>query len=229
MKNTVVLAILSLALDAAIAANAVAALDAPIYQYTVRGTFDTSSLGSAVAVGDQGLLTFTLDYSKADTWPAADFGVFPEAITDVQFSLQPGASGNYPGGSMTAAWQAEVADNADAFRFILYPGVTPGLNFPNPGSSVFSLFDLILQGDSTPFAFTQSTGDTLSSVIGDQPLDLARFPNQMRFTLWADGNSRYASAVITSITATLVPEPATWLTLLLGMLAMCARRRASVS
>ena len=229
MKTTVVVAILSMTFEAGIVANVVAAVDAPIYQYTVQGTFDTSSFSSAVAVGDQGLLTFKLDYSKADTWPAADFGVFPEAVTDAQFSLQPGASGNYPGGSMTAAWQAEVADNADAFRFILYPGVTPGLNFPNPGGSVFSLFDLILQGDSTLFSFSHDTGDTLGNVIGNQALDLANFPNQMRFTLWADGNSKYASAVITSITAMVVPEPATWLTLAFGIPAMCARRRASVS
>jgi hypothetical protein len=225
MKTTIVAAI-SLALAARIAADVIAAVDAPIYRYTIQGTFDTSSFQSAVAVGDQGLLTFQLDYSKADTWPAADFGVFPEAVTDVQFSLQPGAAGNYPGGSMTAGWQAEVADNADAFRFILYPGVTPGLHFPNPGGSVFSLFDLILQGDATLFSFSHETGDTLGNVIGNQALDLANFTNQMRFTLWADGNSKYASAVITSITATLVPEPATWLTLLLGILAMCARRCA---
>ena len=222
MKTTSVVATLLLAFDGVIAVNAVAASDAPIYRYTVQGTFDTTSFSSSVAVGDRGLLTFELDYSKLDTWPAADFGVFPDAVTDVHFSLQPGASGNYPGGSMTAAWQAEVADNSDAFRFILYPGVTPGLNFPNPGSSTFSLFDIILQGDPTLFSFSNSTGDTLGSVIGNQPLNIADFPNQMRFTLWADGNSKYASAVISSMSAVIVPEPTSSFMLLTGLLLMYA-------
>lgn len=225
MKTTTIAVILSLAVACAAATNALAVGTPPIYQYTVQGTFDETSFASAVALGDRGLLTFTLDYSKTDTWPAADFGVFPDAVTDVYFSLEPGAAGNYPGGSMTAAWQAEVADNADAFRFILYPGVTPGLNFPNPDGRVFSLFDIILQGDPTLFAFSRSTGDTLASVIGSQPLDLANFPNQMRFTLWADGNSKYASAVITSIAATAIPEPAALPICLAALLASLARRR----
>lgn len=229
MKTKALVAFLSLMLPGALAANVVAAGDAPVYRYIVQGTFDTTSFSSAVALGDQGLLTFKLDYSKPDTWPAADFGVFPDAVTDVHFSLQPGAAGNFPGGTMTAAWQAEVADNADAFRFILYPGVTPGLSFPNPGSSVFSLFDIILQGDSTLFSFSQSTGDNLGSVIGNQALELADFPNQMRFTLWADGNSRYASAVITSIEAFVVPEPATLVMLIATAAGVATRRRWCIS
>jgi hypothetical protein len=150
---------------------------AAVYKYVAKGEFSSSSVPTAIAVGDRFEMTLHVDHcAKEASFPAGpgqgydNNAFFLNAVFNMEFRLAPGSVGNYPGGTMSGPHYLSVADNfhttppVDQAYFsadIRY--LINGLNFPSAEGLPFFSLDLNL---------TNLPVDTFN--IKGAPNDLAR-------------------------------------------------------
>ena len=189
-------------LFAAVAVVFATSVSADLQQYTFKGLFTSSDVPSSIAVGDSYTLTFQLDTSTTDSNASLQDGIFMGAVTDLNFSLNAGSSGNYGGGTMTSSQFLQLSDNYgyDGVNFYASPAFIPGsgLSFGNAGSLSFAEFGFNLYSNSQNlFNFTADSGQTLDSVL--PALNLSSFDNTANVYMVFDNWASRVSGNITSI------------------------------
>jgi hypothetical protein len=184
---------------------------ATVDHYTFKGTFWDSAVPSAIAAGDKFTLTFDLDTSPTDQNPDIQYAFFPNAVSNLVFSLDLGSTGNYAGGTMTASQFLQLTDNWFGYDFVNFTAsalwLPTGLNFAPAGSSPFVEFTFNLYSSNTDtFNFTSGFGQTLDSVL--PTLNLPSYDNSAGVSLvFGDWDEpQWAFSNITSITKGSVPD-----------------------
>jgi hypothetical protein len=180
-----------------LAATLSCACDAAIVYYEATGTFVSSDFSSVVALGDRFTIRLALDDSVADIDPRTSTAWFYDAMKSFQFSLSPGASGSYSGGSADspALVEAVTAANVD-WIYSLVHGDFGSI----AGEDVHLTFYLLDYSHSSSIS-DLGQGQTLASVLGGT-IDLDEFrDSELRMT----AGKSLARATISELRV--VPEP----------------------
>lgn len=205
------------------------------FQYSFSGFITQSDIPAAFRVGDPYRLTFDLNLASVDTSGSAGTAIFMNAVTNLTFALGPSASGSYGTGTMSGSQflQLSQTDHGDHINFyassnyLLNPAdltfpAADGHPFTEVGFNLYSsradVFDFV-------FGARQTLGSTLPAIV------LAPFDNMADVYLVFDGRNSRIDGNISSITASAIPEPSTYV-LFAGLSAMLVavggklRRRA---
>ncbi len=209
---------------------------ASVDHYTVKGVFWSSAVPTAIAVGDHYTATFDLNLAVTDVDPALATGDFPNAVSNLTFSLDPGSLGNYAGGTMSAPLPLLLTDNNSGYDtvnfYMVTSAPTPGVDFaPADGSPFAGLNCLLTTNITDSVQLTSPLGQTLGSAL--LPLDQGSFPGGENFHLefgdWLY-HPLWAFSSITSVTVAPAPESSSWMTTavagaFVALMLGCARRR----
>jgi len=188
---------------------------ASVIHYAFTGEFTSTEVPASIAQGDHFKLTFDLNTSSVDTNPELRFGFFPDALSHLVFSLDPGSIGNYAGGTITTTTSVNLVD-VDGFGWfasLSSPLWMPtGINFAPAGSDPFReiSFDLYsLSGDT--IGLTSPVGQTLDSAL--PVLNLSSFHGGgVNLMFGPVDDDLQTSARITSIVAAPTPDSPSYLT-----------------
>ena len=209
---------------------------ASVINYTVTGAFTSSPSPSSIAVGDPFSIQFSLDNS-AQTFAGGGVGFAADAIDNLTFSLQAGATGSYSGGSLTTPQSIVMYDNVaiGSGQDWIYMFMTSGLNFPAIDGHVVNELRMGFQSNSSSvfdLSTVSGSGQSLDSVVGSDPLNLATYDYAAYIYIAMDNNTNFAFANITSIESSSASVPEVFSTACylfpLGLIGLFARHLRTV-
>ena len=161
-----------------LSAMALATAQGATIRYQATGTFTNSGFPADIAPGDSFIIHFAYDDSVQDVNDGILAGSFPGAARQMDFKLQPGASGSYAGGIGSSFFAIQTFDGAGPYpsgvpdRFSI--NATNG-SFPPVGGYGFGGLMLVLDDYThTTSIHDTGSGQTLGAQLGGT-LDLNQF------------------------------------------------------
>lgn len=202
---------------------------AQIVRYTATGTFTSTDFAGIVDVGDRFALSFTVNQSATDSYddtayPRSDgawIGYYGDALLNMNFSLLPGATGSYAGGSFTIPRGFQAFDGVtnvggnDAAYFSADPRFG-AVSFGNIGSHAFAALDVSLFSAAPTFiAFSSARDQTFSAVLDNNRMTAQQIFMGIPGAITLAGDDYAVRAIgqfdtFSSEALSAVPEPSTY-------------------